>query len=65
MANEYLVLVHNYITEKIAVAEEGKKKARKQGDHETQTFCDGQLKELYNIREYLTARIDLKTQKYY
>lgn len=65
MANEYLVLVHNYISGKIAVAKEGKETARKQGDYETQRFYSGQLEELYNMREYLSARIDLKTQRYY
>ena len=65
MAHEYSVKIHNYIIDKMAVAEQKKKKAEKQKDFETQCFCDGQLRELFKIREYLTERIDLKTQKYY
>ena len=65
LAHEYSVEIHNYISEKISVAEEKKKRAEKQNDSETQQFCEGQLKELFKIRKYLTERIDLKTQKYY
>jgi len=65
MAHEYSVAIHNYISEKIAVAEEKKKKAEKHNNFKTQQFYEGQLKELFKIRKYLTERIDLKTQKYY
>ena len=65
MAHEYSVAIHNYISEKISVAEEKKKKEEKHNDFETQQFSEGQLKELFKIRKYLTERIDLKTQKYY
>jgi hypothetical protein len=65
MAHEYSVEIQNYISKKIAVAEEEKEKAEKLDDFETQRFYEGQLKELLNIREYLTERVDLKTQQYY
>jgi hypothetical protein len=65
MVHAYSVEVHDYISEKIAIAEKKSKKAHKQNDFETQRFYQGQLKELFKMREYLTMRIDLKTQKYY
>ena len=65
MTHSYSVEIHNYISAKIAIAEEKNKKAQKQNDFEIQRFYQGQLKELYKIREYLTEKIDLKTQKYY
>ncbi|MBW1753580.1 MAG: hypothetical protein JRJ46_10895 [Deltaproteobacteria bacterium] len=65
MTHSYSVEVHNYISEQIAIAEEKNKKVQKQNDFETQRFYQGQLKELCKIREYLTEKIDLKTQKYY
>jgi hypothetical protein len=65
MTHAYSVEVHSYISEKIAVAEGKSKKAQKQNDFETQRFYQGQLKELFKMREYLTEKIDLKTQKYY
>ncbi len=65
MAHEYSVAIHNYISEKIVIVEENKKKAEKHYDIESQQFYKGQLKELFKIRKYLTEKIDLKTQKYY
>jgi len=65
MTHAYSVEVHNYISEQIAIFEEKNKKAQKQNDFETQRFYQGQLKELFKMREYLTKSIDLKTQKYY
>jgi len=65
MAHIYSVEIQNYISEKLAVAEKKKKDAEKQNDFETQQFYEGQLKELLTFREYLTEKIDLKTQKYY
>jgi len=65
MANEYSVKIQNYISEKILVADKMKTTAEKQDDFQTQKFYEGQLKELYNLRQYLTEKIDLKTQRYY
>ena len=65
MANEYLVAIHNYISEKIAAAENNKKNAEKQNDLSSLQYCEGQLQELKTIRRYLAEKIDLKTQKYF
>ncbi len=65
MAHEYSVKIQDYISSKIAVAEEKKLFAEKQNDFETQKYYEGQLKELLSFRQYLTEKIDLKTQRYY
>ena len=65
MAHEYSVKIQNYISEKILVAETLKVRAQKQDDFETQKYYEGQLSELYNLRQYLTEKIDLQTQRYY
>ena len=65
MAHIYSVEIQDYISEKLVAAAEKKKDAEEQNDFETQQFYEGQLKELLTFREYLTEKIDLKTQKYY
>ena len=65
MVHAYSVEIHNYISKKIALAEEEKRQAEKKGDVETQKFHEGQLKELFEIRAYLTEKIDLKNRDYY
>ena len=65
MAHEYSVKIHHYITGKIETARKLKKAAQAQDDRETLRFYEGQLHELLAIREYLSAKVDLKTQKYY
>jgi len=65
MANQYSVEIHRYISEKIAAAEKNKVRAQKQENQPSERYYAGQLLELTKIREYMAARIDLKTQKYY
>ena len=65
MANEYSVKIHNYISEKIAEAQKAKKVSEAEDDGETRRYLEGRLHELLNLREYMKANIDLKTQKYY
>ena len=65
MTHEFSVEIHEYIKTKIQTAEKGKKQAEAQDDNETRRFYEGQLHELLNLRDYLTAKVDLKTQKYY
>ena len=65
MANQYSVEIHQYISEKIAEAKKNKEIAEGQQDHPSEQFYAGQLRELNKIREYMAAKIDLKTQKYY
>jgi hypothetical protein len=65
MANEYLVAIHNYISDKIAAAENNKKIAAQQNDLTSLEYWKGQLQELKALRQYLAQQIDLKTQKYF
>ena len=65
MANEYSVKIHNYISEKITEAQQAKKASETENDQETYRYFEGRLHELLNLREYMKAKIDLKTQKYY
>jgi hypothetical protein len=65
MANEYLVAIHHYISDKIAAAENNKKSAELQNDLQLLKYCEGQLEELRAIRQYMAQKIDLKTQKYF
>ena len=44
---------------------EGKKQAEAQDDNGTRRYYEGQLHELLHLRDYISQRIDLKTQKYY
>ena len=65
MANEYLIDIHNYISEKIDGAQKQKDDAYANNDLESQHFYEGQLKEWRRLRTYLAEKVDLKTQKYY
>lgn len=61
MPNDYSVAIHNYLTCKIAEAEQ----AVKLGDQSTAAHARGQLEELQWIRRYLQENIDLKNFTYY
>ena len=65
MANDYSVAIHNYLSDKIAAAEKKRKHAERENNLISISYYEGQLKELYNIRQYMVDKIDLKTQKYY
>ena len=65
MANEYLIEIHNYISEKIAGAQSRKDEANVNNELESQRFYEGQLKEWHHLRKYLAETVDLKTQKYF
>ena len=65
MANEYLIEIHNYISEKIAHAQSRKDEANANNELKSRRFYEGQLKEWYYLREYLAETVDLKTQKYF
>ena len=65
MANEYLIEIHNYISEKIHRAQTRKDTAGANNELELQQFYEGQLKEWHHLRKYLAEKVDLKTQKYY
>lgn len=65
MANEYLIQIHNYISEKIVSAENQKAEAQERNDKASQKFYEGQLAEWKQMRAYLAEKVDLKTQKYF
>ena len=65
MTHEYAAMIHAYLSEKIAFAEDKKQAAEKQGDHGRRLFFEGQLDELLVIRKYLSENVDLNTQQYY
>jgi len=65
MANEYLIEIHNYISEKIASAQSRKTEANTDNNLELKRFYEGQLKEWHHLRKYLAETVDLKTQKYF
>jgi len=65
MANEYLIEIHNYISEKILRAQNRKDRANANNEMASQRFYEGQLKEWHHLRTYLTEKVDLKTQKYF
>ena len=65
MANEYLIEIHNYISEKIVYAQNRKDEADAKNELESQWFYEGQLKEWHLLRTYLAEKVNLKTQKYY
>ena len=65
MAHVFSVEIHDYLSEKILQAEQGKKTAEQENEKESRLYYEGQLLELKTLRQYLTDNIDLKTQKYY
>ena len=65
VANEYLIEIHNYISEKIDHAQNRKDDASANNKLESQRFYEGQLKEWRHLRKYLAEKVDLKTQKYF
>ena len=65
MANEYLVEIHKYISERIVSAENEKRTADANNDLESKRFYQGQLQEWLEMRTYLANKVDLKTQKYF
>lgn len=65
MPNIFSVDIHDYLSDKILLLEESKKKAISQKSKERELYFEGQLFEFLTMREYLTANIDLKNQKYF
>ncbi len=65
MAHVFSVEIHNYLSDKILLAEQGKKTAEDENNEASRLYYEGQLLELKTLRQYLTDNIDLKTQKYY
>ncbi len=65
MAHVFSVEIHDYLSNRIQLAEKGKKRAELAKDAASRRYYEGQLLELKILRKYLTDNIDLKTQKYF
>ncbi len=65
MAHEYSMQVHDWLKEKIDSVNMNLKQVREKNDSQKENYYKGQLEQLREIRQYLTDKIDLDTQKYY
>lgn len=65
MAHEYSVQIHEWIKDRIDNINQQLNNSRKTGDSCKESFYNGQLDQLKEIRQYLTESIDLDTQTYY
>lgn len=65
MANQFLVEIHDYITQQMESCLKYREEARSRGDEKRLAFIDGHLLELRLMREFLSERFNLTTQKYY
>ncbi len=65
MPHAFSVEIHNYLSDKILMMEETKKKSMEEKNRSCERYCEGQLLELKTMRKYLTENFDLKTQIYY
>ncbi|MFH0725996.1 MAG: hypothetical protein V2B19_06550 [Pseudomonadota bacterium] len=64
MANAYLVIIHNFLSEQIKESEKGIKSAESEGDRVTERYYSGNLRELLQIRRFLSENFNLATQVY-
>jgi hypothetical protein len=65
MANEYLVNIHHFLSEKIKESEAAVRSAVDKGDMAKQQYYSGELYELTQIRKYMSENFNLETQVYY
>jgi hypothetical protein len=65
MTNSHLVEIHNHISAKLAAAESQRRNAEQQNNSTSLHYWEGQLQELKALRQYLSEKIDLKTQTYF
>ncbi len=65
MAHEYSIQVHAWLKEKIDNVNMNLKQVREKNDSQKESYYKGQREQLREIRQYLTDKIDLDTQKYY
>jgi len=65
MAHAFSVEIHDFLSQKILEAEEGKQAAELNRDTAGFHYFEGRLLELQEMRQYLSDHIDLKTQKYF
>jgi hypothetical protein len=64
MANAYLVIIHNFLSEQIKESEKRIKAAENKGDRVTERYYSGNLYELLHIRRFLSENYNLATQVY-
>ena len=65
MANAFLVEIHDYISRQIEASQKYREEARERRDEKRLAFIDGHLLELRLMRQFISERFDLTTQKYY
>ena len=65
MANAFLVEIHDYISRQIEANLKYREEARDRRDEKRLAFIDGHLVELRLMRQFLSERFDLATQKYF
>jgi hypothetical protein len=65
MANAFLVEIHDYISRQIETSLKYREEARDRRDEKRLAFIDGHLIELRLMRQFLSERFDLTTQKYF
>jgi hypothetical protein len=65
MANEYLVIIHHFLSDKIKESETAARAAANKGDKAAQQYYNGKLFELTTICDYMSENFNLKTQVYY
>lgn len=65
MANAFLVEIHDYISRQIETSLKYTEEARDRRDEKRLAFIDGHLIELRLMRQFLSERFDLTTQKYF
>lgn len=65
MANQFLVEIHNHISQQIEQSRKGRELALSVDDRRRLSFYDGKLDELMKLRRYLNDGFNLNTQRYY
>lgn len=65
MPNEYSIVIHDYISNRIERTTQKIAKAHGAGDRMEVLFQQGQLDELHWMRQYLAGNSDLKDFIYY
>ncbi len=64
MANQFLVEIHQYLQTKIIDSRRNKLEAEQRGESDVVHYYEGTLRELLELRDYVSQSFDLATQKY-
>jgi hypothetical protein len=65
MANQYLMGIHQFLSERILQVTAEISSNALEGDACGKRYLEGQLEELYAARKFLSTHYDLKSQTYY